>query len=150
VKFNATPSGDNINTVVGLTNGPQSVYTSLAAIVRFNPSGFIDAYYVLSLPTERMPNQSNERGGDRTGEACRIRRAREEMSMSADESGGISDLQEVVIETPRGSRNKYKMDEQTGRIKLSKVMPEGMVFPLTLGTSRGQKARMAILWMCLC
>jgi inorganic pyrophosphatase len=70
--------------------------------------------------------------------------------MSADESGGISDLQEVVIETPRGSRNKYKMDEQTGRIKLSKVMPEGMVLPLTLGTSRGQKARMAILWMCLC
>jgi len=44
VKFNATPSGNNINTVVGLTNGPQSVYTSLAAIVRFNPSGFIDAY----------------------------------------------------------------------------------------------------------
>src|SRR5882757_6608633 len=44
VKFNATPSSNNINTVVGLTNGPQSVYTSLAAIVRFNPSGFIDAY----------------------------------------------------------------------------------------------------------
>jgi hypothetical protein len=36
VKFNATPSGNNINTVVGLTNGPQSVYTRLAAIVRFS------------------------------------------------------------------------------------------------------------------
>ena len=35
-KFNATPSGNNINTVVGLTNGPQSVYTRLAAIVRFS------------------------------------------------------------------------------------------------------------------
>jgi len=44
VKFNATPSQNNANTVVGLSNGPQSVYTSLAAIVRFNPSGFIDAY----------------------------------------------------------------------------------------------------------
>ena len=44
VKFNATPSGNNINAVIGLSNGPQSIYTSLAAIVRFNPSGFIDAY----------------------------------------------------------------------------------------------------------
>ena len=44
VKFNATPSGNNINTVVGLSDGPQSAYASLAAIVRFNPSGFIDAY----------------------------------------------------------------------------------------------------------
>ena len=44
VKFNATPSGNKINAVVGLSNGPQSIYTSLAAIVRFNPSGFIDAY----------------------------------------------------------------------------------------------------------
>jgi len=44
VKFNATPSGNRIDTVVGLSNGPQSIYTGLAAIVRFNPSGFIDAY----------------------------------------------------------------------------------------------------------
>jgi hypothetical protein len=29
---------------MGLSNGAQSIYTSLAAIVRFNPSGFIDAY----------------------------------------------------------------------------------------------------------
>jgi hypothetical protein len=33
-----------LNTVVGLSDGPQSAYASLAAIVRFNPSGFIDAY----------------------------------------------------------------------------------------------------------
>jgi hypothetical protein len=44
VKFNATPSGNDINSVMGLTDGPQSAYTGLAAIVRFNPSGFIDAY----------------------------------------------------------------------------------------------------------
>jgi hypothetical protein len=44
VKFNATPSGNDINAVMGLADGPQSVYTGLAAIVRFNPSGFIDAY----------------------------------------------------------------------------------------------------------
>jgi inorganic pyrophosphatase len=41
--------------------------------------------------------------------------------------------EQVVIETPRGSRNKYKLDEETGRIKLSKVMPEGMVFPYDFG-----------------
>jgi Alginate lyase len=44
VKFNATPSDNLINAVVGLTEGPQSAYANLAAIVRFNPSGFIDAY----------------------------------------------------------------------------------------------------------
>jgi len=44
VKFNATPSGNNINAVMGLSSGAQSIYTGLAAIVRFNPSGFIDAY----------------------------------------------------------------------------------------------------------
>ena len=44
VKFNATPAGSNINSVMGLSSGAQSIYTSLAAIVRFNPSGFIDAY----------------------------------------------------------------------------------------------------------
>jgi Alginate lyase len=44
VKFNATPSANNINTVMGLTDGSQSAYANLAAIVRFNPSGFIDAY----------------------------------------------------------------------------------------------------------
>jgi hypothetical protein len=44
VKFNATPSQSNNNTVVGLASGTPTAYGSLAAIVRFNPSGFIDAY----------------------------------------------------------------------------------------------------------
>jgi hypothetical protein len=42
--FTATPSANPVNTLVGLTDGPQSAYTSLAAIARFNPNGFIDAY----------------------------------------------------------------------------------------------------------
>ena len=42
--FNATPSGNDINTVMGLSDGPQTAYTGLAAIVRFNPSGDIYAY----------------------------------------------------------------------------------------------------------
>ena len=44
VKLNATPSANNINSVMGLSDGPQSAYADLAAIVRFNPSGYIDAY----------------------------------------------------------------------------------------------------------
>ena len=46
----------------------------------------------------------------------------------------------VVIETPRGSRNKYKLDEKSGRFKLSKVMPEGTVFPFDFGFFPGTRA----------
>jgi len=42
--FDATPSGNDINTVVGFSNGAQTAYTGLSAIVRFNPTGDIDAY----------------------------------------------------------------------------------------------------------
>jgi inorganic pyrophosphatase len=70
--------------------------------------------------------------------------------MSGNENPGISDIQQVVVETPRGSRNKYKLDEQTGRMKLSKVMPEGMVFPAISGTFPKRKARMVTLWMRSC
>jgi len=51
-----------------------------------------------------------------------------------------SDQHEVVIETPRGSRNKYKYDEETGRMKFSKVLPEGMMFPYDFGFLPGTKA----------
>src|SRR3979490_2369394 len=40
----AAPSANNVNTVIGLSNGPQSAYNQPSAIARFNPSGFIDAY----------------------------------------------------------------------------------------------------------
>jgi inorganic pyrophosphatase len=39
----------------------------------------------------------------------------------------------IVVETPKGSRNKYKWDEKTGRFALSKLLPEGMVFPYDFG-----------------
>jgi inorganic pyrophosphatase len=44
-----------------------------------------------------------------------------------------ADQHQVVIETPRGSRNKFKYDEKTDRIKFSKVLPEGMMFPYDFG-----------------
>jgi len=39
----------------------------------------------------------------------------------------------VVIETPKGSRNKYKYDPELGSYRLNAVLPEGMVFPYDFG-----------------
>lgn len=39
----------------------------------------------------------------------------------------------VVIETPKGSRNKYSYDPELRAIGLSKTLPEGMVFPFNFG-----------------
>lgn len=38
-----------------------------------------------------------------------------------------------VIETPGGSRNKFKFDEDLGCFVLAGVLPEGMVFPHAFG-----------------
>lgn len=40
---------------------------------------------------------------------------------------------QVVIETPKGSRNKYAFDEKQGVFGLKKVLPAGMVFPYDFG-----------------
>lgn len=39
----------------------------------------------------------------------------------------------IVIETPKGSHNKYKYDEELGLFVLSGVLPEGMMFPYDFG-----------------
>src|SRR5918912_3778357 len=39
----------------------------------------------------------------------------------------------VVIETPKGNRNKFKFDEARGLFKLSGVLPAGAVFPFDFG-----------------
>jgi len=39
----------------------------------------------------------------------------------------------VVIETPRGGRNKYSYDPDCDCMQLSTVLPEGMVFPYDFG-----------------
>lgn len=40
---------------------------------------------------------------------------------------------QVIIETPKGSRNKYKFDTKQRVFMLNKVLPEGMVFPHDFG-----------------
>jgi inorganic pyrophosphatase len=44
-----------------------------------------------------------------------------------------SGLVNVVIETPRGSRIKYKYDERLGLFRLSKLLPLGASFPYDFG-----------------
>jgi inorganic pyrophosphatase len=49
------------------------------------------------------------------------------------------ETQQVIIETPANSRNKYKFNQETGRMRLSKVLPEGMMFPYDFGFIPGTK-----------
>jgi inorganic pyrophosphatase len=39
----------------------------------------------------------------------------------------------VVIETPRGSRNKYDYDPEIGQLRIDKVLPLGTAFPYDFG-----------------
>ena len=39
----------------------------------------------------------------------------------------------VVVETPRGSRNKYAYDPVAKALRLSRVLPAGMAFPFDFG-----------------
>ena len=38
-----------------------------------------------------------------------------------------------IIETPRGSRNKFDYEPDTGLFKLGAVLPQGMIFPFDFG-----------------
>ena len=47
----------------------------------------------------------------------------------------------VIIETPKGSRNKFKYDEKLRRYRLCSVLPSGSVFPYDFGFVPGTKAQ---------
>jgi inorganic pyrophosphatase len=47
----------------------------------------------------------------------------------------------VVVETPKGSRNKFDYDEDKGIFTLAEVLPEGLTFPYEFGfipSTRGE------------
>ena len=46
----------------------------------------------------------------------------------------------VVIETPKGSRNKFAFDPKEGVFELKKVLPAGMTFPYDFGFVPSTKA----------
>ena len=43
----------------------------------------------------------------------------------------------VIIETPAGSRSKFKYDASLGVFRISRVLPEGTVFPFDFGSIPG-------------
>lgn len=49
-------------------------------------------------------------------------------------------LVRVIIDTPRGSRNKYKFDDELGVFKLSRILPAGMIFPFDFGAIPSTRA----------
>jgi inorganic pyrophosphatase len=46
---------------------------------------------------------------------------------------GENDVVHVLVETARGSRNKFSYDEEQNVFRLKKVLPEGMSFPYDFG-----------------
>ena len=46
----------------------------------------------------------------------------------------------VVIDTPAGSRNKYKYDEDLDVFRISRVLPQGAAFPYDFGSIPGTRA----------
>lgn len=44
-----------------------------------------------------------------------------------------SGLVNVIVDTPKGSRNKFKYDEKLGLFRLGKVLPLGAYFPYDFG-----------------
>jgi inorganic pyrophosphatase len=47
---------------------------------------------------------------------------------------------DIVIETPQGCRNKFSYKEKQGQFRLTKVLPQGMVFPYDFGFVPGTHA----------
>jgi inorganic pyrophosphatase len=51
------------------------------------------------------------------------------------------DALHIVVETPKGSRNKYSYEPELGALLLKKVLPEGLSFPYDFGmipSTRGE------------
>ena len=42
---------------------------------------------------------------------------------------------QVIVETPKGSRNKFSFDPEQEIFALKKVLPAGMVFPYDFGSA---------------
>ena len=53
----------------------------------------------------------------------------------------------VVIETPKGSRNKFDYDEKLGVFKLANVLPEGAIFRTSLVSFHPLEVKMVTRWM---
>jgi len=48
-------------------------------------------------------------------------------------SGEFPDIVQVIVEVPKGSRNKYEYDHESGRIKLNRVLFSAVHYPADYG-----------------
>src|SRR5580704_10765681 len=55
------------------------------------------------------------------------------MNLLHDIAPGTKDEMNVIIETPRGSNNKYEIDKETGIIALDRVMHTAQIYPVEYG-----------------
>ena len=54
----------------------------------------------------------------------------------------------VVIEIPKGSKNKYELDKETGLLRLDRVLYSAVYYLPITDSFREPIAMMAIRWMC--
>lgn len=106
--FVATPTANNLDAVIGLSRAPATRFTDLAAIVRFNPAGYIDARDGSSYRADAVyPYTAN---------------AEYDVFFSVDFASG---LYHVAVTGPQGLQfiaNAYRFrTEQTGVTSLSSL-----------------------------
>ena len=56
----------------------------------------------------------------------------------------------AVIEIPKGSKNKYELDKETGLIVLDRILYTSTHYPPTMALSPGPTATTATRWTCWC
>jgi inorganic pyrophosphatase len=64
----------------------------------------------------------------------------ESISQTIEPRDAKSGLVNVIVDTPRGSRNKFKFDEKLGCFRLSRILPVGHSFPYDFGSIPGTRA----------
>ena len=55
------------------------------------------------------------------------------MNLLHDVDPGDSDVMHAIVEVPRGSKNKYEIDKETGRIALDRAMHTAQDYPVDYG-----------------
>lgn len=85
--------------------------------------------------SEGMSEKTGVTANGGQAKSCLASAAQPQPPASAGSEGsfGGGELVSVVIETPRGSRVKYKFDEELQALRLKSVLPQGMVFPFNFG-----------------
>ncbi len=62
------------------------------------------------------------------------------MSAAQDFAGRFPDVVEIVVEIPRGSRNKYEYDEKAGVFRLDRVLSSAVYYNFDYGFIEGTRA----------